>query len=435
MNKDAAESKKEKVIKYLNKTYSELVDEQSLVQKHVDTHEAKVKEMYKAIQIAEQEIDPNYNLFSPKTSGKIKMNNTLSDEYHLLENELEELKYKNKRLKEKIGTTKDIIECIIGGSPDEIFEDNSIFLDSLIEDNNDLDNNIDSSIDKKTDEDNKNNNKDNNKDNNNYTDVKNENSVSENDEESDDDFEIVKDEIEEEKEYVFDDKLRMKFLNIQENEKNRIARDLHDTTVQNLTSLIHKSELCLKLVDVDPIRTKLELQAMKNLLKESVGELRNIIYGLKPMSLDDFGLNVTVKKFVNQLNLADGPKFRFITEGYEKSDMDSVITLTLFRIIQEACNNAIKHSMANNVDILIDYMDDCINVIIMDDGIGYKSDDESGNEEKDFSSIGDGDSISGFGMSIMRERTYLLSGSFMIDYANVEEKKGTKIVVVIPLSV
>ena len=90
--------------------------------------------------------------------------------------------------------------------------------------------------------------------------------------------------------------------------------------------------------------------------------------------------------------------------------------------------------MANNVDILIDYMDDCINVIIMDDGIGYKSDDESENEEKDFSSIGDGDSISGFGMSIMRERTYLLSGSFMIDYANVEEKKGTKIVVVIPLS-
>lgn len=398
-------NKKEKVIKYLNRTYNDLVQEQSMIQKQVDSHEAKVKEMYKAIQIAEQEIDPNYNLFSPKVSGKIRMNDALTNEVHVLENELVELKYKNKRLIEKIENTKDIIECIIGKKDDDLFNRNSLFLDSLIEEN---DVNEYSEQKKNQEDEEKNNQEDEEK----------------NKEEIDDDFEIVTEEIEEAKEYIFNDDIRKKFLNIQESEKNRIARDLHDTTVQNLTSLVHKSELCLKLVDMDPIRTKLELQTIINTLKDSINELRHIIYGLKPMSLDDLGLVVTVKKFIAQLNLSEGPKFSFVTEGYDRTKLDSVVELTLFRIIQEACNNAIKHANASNVEILIDFMDDCINVIIVDDGDGF--------DHK--ISINNDDDLSGFGIPFMKERTYLLSGKFFIDYANEEKKTGTKIVVMIPIN-
>lgn len=398
-------NKKEKVIKYLNRTYNDLVQEQSMIQKQVDSHEAKVKEMYKAIQIAEQEIDPNYNLFSPKVSGKIRMNDALTNEVHVLENELVELKYKNKRLIEKIENTKDIIECIIGKKDDDLFNSNSLFLDSLIEEN---DVNEYSEQKKNQEDEQKNNQED----------------EEINKEEIDDDFEIVTEEIEETKEYIFNDDIRKKFLNIQESEKNRIARDLHDTTVQNLTSLVHKSELCLKLVDMDPIRTKLELQTIINTLKDSINELRHIIYGLKPMSLDDLGLVVTVKKFIAQLNLSEGPKFSFVTEGYDRTKLDSVVELTLFRIIQEACNNAIKHANASNVEILIDFMDDCINVIIVDDGDGF--------DHK--ISINNDDDLSGFGIPFMKERTYLLSGKFFIDYANEEKKTGTKIVVMIPIN-
>ena len=90
-------------------------------------------------------------------------------------------------------------------------------------------------------------------------------------------------------------------LDLQERDRQRIARDLHDSTVQNLTSLIHKIQLCLRLVDMDPVRTKLELGSMTNTLKAVINELREIIYNLKPMSLEDLGLLLTVERYANQL--------------------------------------------------------------------------------------------------------------------------------------
>lgn len=397
---DNSESKREKVIKYLEKTLSELTDEQSQLSLKMTIKEAKIKETYNAISIAEKEIDPNYNLFSPKKTGKIKMNDTLTKEVHALENEYEDIKYKNKRLLDKIETTKDIISCIVKDE-EEVFIDNSEFLDSLIAKQNGEDDND-----------------------NNLPDIKNDIIDNNSNDNSDDEFEMVDSEIEKSDEYIFDDELRKKFLNIQESEKNRIARELHDTTVQNLTSLVHKTELCMKLVDMDTVRAKLEMQTMINTLKDSINELRQIIYGLKPMSLDDFGLSVTVRKFIEQLNLEIKPKFFLEIEGFEPKDIDPVVSLTLFRIIQEACNNVIKHAQAERVDILIDYMDDLINVIVIDDGKGFDHDEDVKKKNP----------LSGFGLSIMKERTYLLSGTLKIDYNDENNKTGTKIIVSIPIT-
>lgn len=397
---DNSESKREKVIKYLEKTLSELTDEQSQLSLKMTIKEAKIKETYNAINIAEKEIDPNYNLFSPKKTGKIKMNDTLTKEVHALENEYEDIKYKNKRLLDKIETTKDIISCIVKDE-EEVFIDNSEFLDSLIAKQNGEDDND-----------------------NNLPDIKNDIIDNNSNDNSDDEFEMVDSEIEKSDEYIFDDELRKKFLNIQESEKNRIARELHDTTVQNLTSLVHKTELCMKLVDMDTVRAKLEMQTMINTLKDSINELRQIIYGLKPMSLDDFGLSVTVRKFIEQLNLEIKPKFFLEIEGFEPKDIDPVVSLTLFRIIQEACNNVIKHAQAERVDILIDYMDDLINVIVIDDGKGFDHDEDVKKKNP----------LSGFGLSIMKERTYLLSGTLKIDYNDENDKTGTKIIVSIPIT-
>lgn len=397
---DNSESKREKVIKYLEKTLSELTDEQSQLSLKMTIKEVKIKETYNAINIAEKEIDPNYNLFSPKKTGKIKMNDTLTKEVHALENEYEDIKYKNKRLLDRIETTKDIISCIVKDE-EEVFIDNSEFLDSLIAKQNGEDDND-----------------------NNLPDIKNNIIDNNSNDNSDDEFEMVDSEIEKSDEYIFDDELRKKFLNIQESEKNRIARELHDTTVQNLTSLVHKTELCMKLVDMDTVRAKLEMQTMINTLKDSINELRQIIYGLKPMSLDDFGLSVTVRKFIEQLNLEIKPKFFLEIEGFEPKDIDPVVSLTLFRIIQEACNNVIKHAQAERVDILIDYMDDLINVIVIDDGKGFDHDEDVKKKNP----------LSGFGLSIMKERTYLLSGTLKIDYNDENDKTGTKIIVSIPIT-
>jgi two-component system sensor histidine kinase DegS len=91
----------------------------------------------------------------------------------------------------------------------------------------------------------------------------------------------------------------LSLLEAQEIERQRIARDLHDTTVQNLTSMVHKAELCIKLIDIDTVRAKLELNTMSNTIKTVINDMRGIIYNLKPMTLDDLGLTITVKRYAN----------------------------------------------------------------------------------------------------------------------------------------
>lgn len=208
-------------------------------------------------------------------------------------------------------------------------------------------------------------------------------------------------------------------LEAQEIERQRIARDLHDTTVQNLTSLVHKSELCIKLQDIDSIRAKLELNAMSNTLKMVINDMRGIIYNLKPMTLDDLGLTITIQRFANRILYLHNIQVK-VTSNEEPKEILSVIKLTIFRIIQEACNNVIKHANATFILIDIKYLESNINVSIKDNGIGF----DIGNNTSEHSSS--------FGLSIMKERISLLSGSLDI---NSEKGKGTCITLSVPLAI
>lgn len=73
-----------------------------------------------------------------------------------------------------------------------------------------------------------------------------------------------------------------RYLEMQELEKKRIARELHDTTVQNLTAMVHKIEYCTRLIDADPISAKLEMQTMISTIRATIEEMRGIIYDLRP---------------------------------------------------------------------------------------------------------------------------------------------------------
>ena len=90
-------------------------------------------------------------------------------------------------------------------------------------------------------------------------------------------------------------------LETQENERQRISRELHDSTVQNLTAMVHMTELCSKLVDMDPIRCKLELNKMIKNLGEIIDDTRKMIYNLRPMSFDDIGLDITIERTLDKL--------------------------------------------------------------------------------------------------------------------------------------
>ena len=112
-------------------------------------------------------------------------------------------------------------------------------------------------------------------------------------------------------------KSNLNVLESVEKERQRIARDLHDSTVQNLTSLVHKSELCMKLIDLDPIRCKLELSSMGKILREVIEDMRKMIYDLRPMSFDDIGFGVTIERALDKCKAAYNIMYSFNIEGEE----------------------------------------------------------------------------------------------------------------------
>ncbi len=208
-------------------------------------------------------------------------------------------------------------------------------------------------------------------------------------------------------------------LEIQERDRQRIARDLHDSTVQNLTSLIHKCELSLRLVDMDPVRTKLELNTMSNTLRSVINEIREIIYNLKPMSLDDLGLVTTVERYINQLMI--NHDIRFSINHNKERQILPVIKLSVYRMIQEACSNAIKHAEARSINIEISYDESSITVKVSDDGKGFDT------EKKNCIAP----DYSGYGLSIMKERVNLLSGTMKIQSTI---NKGTSVIITVPIT-
>ena len=210
-------------------------------------------------------------------------------------------------------------------------------------------------------------------------------------------------------------------LETQENERQRISRELHDSTVQNLTAMVHMAELCSKLVDMDPIRCKLELNKMIKNLREIIDDTRKMIYNLRPMSFDDIGLDITIERTLDKLEATGTKKIHFVVEG-TPYQLKPIIGITLLRIIQEACSNAICHANATLIHVLLRYEQGGITVIVEDDGTGFDVHilDERPRDDN-----------SGFGMSMMKERVYLLSGSIQIDS---KIGVGTKIIVKVPIS-
>lgn len=218
-----------------------------------------------------------------------------------------------------------------------------------------------------------------------------------------------------------DEFFRRKILETQEMERQRIARDLHDFIIQSLTNMVHKVELCSKLMDVDIVRCKLEMQAMSKSIRNIINDMRRVIYDLRPMSMDDIGLNVTLERELSKMHQLGMIKINYEIKGTEQK-IAPIISLTILRIVQEACNNILKHANAKNVNVVIKYEVEQLVLEISDDGIGFQLESVQDLNKKDGS---------GFGLSMMKERVYLLSGKLQIVS---EPEKGTRILVKVPIN-
>lgn len=212
-----------------------------------------------------------------------------------------------------------------------------------------------------------------------------------------------------------------KLLKEQEVERQRIAGDLHDTVVQMLTGLIHKIEFCTKIMDVDPIRVKLEMQLINTTIRDSINGIRDIIYNLRPMTFDDFGFDETLKRAAEKIEKNSNLTIDFNIEG-NPYILDQMTSISLYRIMLEACFNSVKHSNANKIIINLIYLKNQVSLSIKDDGDGFDM-------EKYCTREAEEDARKGFGLTIMRERTLLLSGEFNI---NTKINQGTEVYVIIP---
>lgn len=215
----------------------------------------------------------------------------------------------------------------------------------------------------------------------------------------------------------------LKVIEAQELERKRIARDMHDGPAQSMTNLVIKTELCIKLLDKDIDRTKLELQTLKSHIRSTIDETRRMIYNLRPMSIDDLGLAPTLNRLVEKMSEELGflVNYNVVDNGeYDQSEIDPIINLTLYRITQEALNNVRKYSEATNVSVELIFDPHTIVLDVTDNGIGFEVGDMKLNLQDN----------RGFGMSMMKERANLLNSELQI----VSEKgKGTTIHIRVPL--
>lgn len=211
----------------------------------------------------------------------------------------------------------------------------------------------------------------------------------------------------------------IKILEIQESERKRIARDLHDTVVQNLTHTIHKIELVAKLLEIDPIRSKLELLKTESNIRDIINEMRTVIYNLHPFSVDDLEIDLVIEHELDRIRENSNLNIQYKVEG-DKVKLEPVVKTTLLRILQEACNNVIKHANANNINVFLKYLSNTIELEIDDDGDGF---------DLSFENSTSYDSNRSFGLVLMKERVSLLSGEINIDSSL---GKGTSVIVRFP---
>ena len=153
----------------------------------------------------------------------------------------------------------------------------------------------------------------------------------------------------------------LKVLEAQEQVRKKIASELHDSAVQNLTGLTYKVELCTRLLETDPTRVKLELQIMLSSIKSIIADMRSTIYNLRPVLVGSKSLDTCINKFLENLGISY-PNINFKYEVIGKcKEVKETYGLTILRIIQEACQNAARHSNAQYIKVEVEYSVDKLN--------------------------------------------------------------------------
>jgi two-component system sensor histidine kinase DegS len=188
-------------------------------------------------------------------------------------------------------------------------------------------------------------------------------------------------------------------IQAQEAERGRLARKMHDGPAQALSNFILQTEIATRLFDIDQIKAKEELTGIKTAASTTFQKVRDFIFDLRPMMLDDLGIVPTITRYVDTFKEQSGIEVRLISTGMEQR-FESYIEVMVFRAIQELLGNISLHSQATQVIIQMDSSTTGLRISIEDNGKGF---DVEKVQEK-----------SGMGLKVIRDRVQMLGGSMEI---------------------
>jgi len=203
-------------------------------------------------------------------------------------------------------------------------------------------------------------------------------------------------------------------VNAQEAERQRLSRQMHDGPAQALSNFILQTEIAMRLLEVDPAQAREELSNLKVSALGTFQKVRNFIFELRPMMLDDLGLAPTLRKYAEAFREQASLDVNITVTGSERR-LEPYIEVMIFRAVQELIGNASRHSQATQVKVHLDMGDELIRVTVDDNGKGM-----------DAEAVQEGKSL---GLKLIRERSELLGGAFEIDSA---VGKGARITFSVP---
>jgi nitrate/nitrite-specific signal transduction histidine kinase len=206
-------------------------------------------------------------------------------------------------------------------------------------------------------------------------------------------------------------------------ERNRLAREFHDTLVQDLAGIVLQLEAAERLATRQPEATASTLERARKLARRSLEEARRSLWNLRPTPLEHLSLAEALRQAAGRLNEPGGLQASFRLSGAEHR-LPPHVELNLYRIAQEALTNVRKHAGASRVTVVLDFEPGRVQLSVSDDGRGDLDTAFAG---------GDGHSNVGAGWGVrgIQERTLLLNGRLEI---NSSPGRGTQLMVAVPLA-
>jgi PAS domain S-box-containing protein len=211
-------------------------------------------------------------------------------------------------------------------------------------------------------------------------------------------------------------RLLRRVVQTQEDERRRIALEMHDQFGQQLSALVLKLSAHRRDQDVPPALAK-KLTSLEAIARQLDADLESIVWRLRPTALDDLGLVAALTNYVHHWSEHFSVQTEWNARGIDRVQLTNELQTTIYRIMQEALNNVARHARARHVAVLLEGRPDRVSLIVEDNGLGFDVEQRLSSGHQ-------------FGLAGMRERAGLLGGT--VDIESVPGK-GTTVVARIPL--